>query len=139
MKLSLLPVKVLLRKKPKFKSRRKNSKSEHCVTAVTHRSCCWCQLVFCFVPSVLRVCLVVFLLEKAARPKPSPPHCGKMEPASGTEGEINDSTSSMSCFNEFETYAHFFLFRFVYKFMCWLSLYFEIPHRHGFFAFQICR
>ena len=36
MKLALLPVKVLLQKKPKFKGRRKNSKSEHCVTAVTH-------------------------------------------------------------------------------------------------------
>lgn len=38
MKLALLPVKVLLQKKPKFtcKGRRKSSKSEHCVTAVAH-------------------------------------------------------------------------------------------------------
>lgn len=68
MKLSIIPVKVLLRKKPKLKTWRKSKK-------------------------------------QVDRSRPIPHRCGTMETASGTQPEINDSTSSMSCFNEFETFA----------------------------------
>jgi hypothetical protein len=47
--------------------------------------------------------LVILHVEKEVHPKPSPQQFGPMETASGTEAEVNESTSSMSCFNEFET------------------------------------
>ncbi|KAJ7384563.1 Protein Aster-B [Desmophyllum pertusum] len=43
--------------------------------------------------------------KKEVHPNLSPHRCGSMDTASGTEAEVNESTSSMSCFNEFETFA----------------------------------
>ncbi|XP_078368781.1 uncharacterized protein LOC144652584 isoform X2 [Oculina patagonica] len=44
--------------------------------------------------------------KKESRPNPIPHRCLPMDNASGTEGEVNESTSSMSCsINEFETFA----------------------------------
>lgn len=47
--------------------------------------------------------LVILFLEKEVRPNSRLQQCGPMENVSGTDAEVNESTSSMSCFNEFET------------------------------------
>ncbi|XP_020621328.1 uncharacterized protein LOC110059005 [Orbicella faveolata] len=43
--------------------------------------------------------------KKEVHPKSRLQPCGPMESVSGTDAEVNESTSSMSCFNEFETFA----------------------------------
>ncbi|XP_068693641.1 GRAM domain-containing protein 2B-like isoform X3 [Montipora foliosa] len=43
--------------------------------------------------------------KRAGWTRPTPSRLGKMDVAAGIEGENNDSTSSTSCFNEFETFA----------------------------------
>lgn len=97
MKLSLLSVKVFYRKKPKFKERRKSSKSK-----LRYASCHY------IIPLILVNYLVYFFNaeRKEARSKSSPNLPAAMDNTSGTEAEINESTSSMSCsINEFETYV----------------------------------
>lgn len=98
MKLSLLSVKVFYRKKPKFKERRKSSKSK-----LRYPSCHYINT-----PLILVNYHVYFFNaeRKEVRSKSSPNLPAAMDNTSGTEAEINESTSSMSCsINEFETYV----------------------------------
>ena len=47
--------------------------------------------------------LAILFAEKEVHPNSRLQPCGPMESVSGTDAEVNGSTSSMSCFNEFET------------------------------------
>lgn len=98
MKLSLLSVKVFYRKKPKFKERRNSSKSE-----LRYASCHYINTPF---NTCKLSCLFFNAERKEARSKSNPNLPAAMDNTSGTEAEINESTSSMSCsINEFETYV----------------------------------
>lgn len=53
--------------------------------------------------SVIDLFLPILFAEKEVHPNSRLQPCGPMESVSGTDAEVNGSTSSMSCFNEFET------------------------------------
>ena len=53
--------------------------------------------------SMMDLFLAILFVEKEVHPNSRLQPCGPMESVSGTDAEVNGSTSSMSCFNEFET------------------------------------
>ena len=81
----------------KFKKRKRGGKSE---SGVTYTFRYTREHVVCVTKLNFRVLLFA---ERAGWTRPTPSRLGKMDVAAGIEGENHDSTSSTSCFNEFET------------------------------------
>ena len=100
MKLSLLQMKVFRHEKHGYNRRRKSVKSE---TSVRYLSHCARELRAKSMSSVIDLFLAILFVEKEIYPNSRLQPCGPMESVSGTDAEVNGSTSSMSCFNEFET------------------------------------
>ena len=96
MKLSLFPVTLLLNKAKNKKRRRGGRSNSAALHLLSHLS----STVFRFTNLLLSTILIA---ERARCSKTGPNHRGKMDAVSLKETENNDSTSSTSCVNEFET------------------------------------
>ena len=99
MKLSLLQMKAFRQEKLGKNRLRKSVRSEKSMRYLSHLRANFAGNERC----VVSLFLVILFVGKGVHPKSRLQQCGPMESVSGTDAEVNESTSSMSCFNEFET------------------------------------